>query len=66
MFISSIVFGYLGFEHNLGGLSRFVLSLSVMVEARIVLKMFLFGPKIEARCSYKIVIIKKACMWFSS
>ena len=46
-------------EHNLVLFSIFVLSVFVIAEARVVLKMFLFGPKIEARCSYKIVPIKK-------
>ena len=42
-------------EHNLGVLSRIVLNLFVVAEARVVL-----GPNIEARCSYEIVLIKKA------
>ena len=38
---------------------RFVRVL--VLEAQIVLKMFFIRPRIHARCSYKSVLIKKAC-----
>ena len=52
-------------EHNMRVFSRFVINVFDVVEARIALKMFFFfGPKIEARCSYRIVLIKrKACSY---
>ena len=34
-----------------------------IAEARVVLKMFLIYAKVEARCSYKIVLIKKRILF---
>ena len=38
---------------------RFVLNLIVLAEAELFLTFSYFGPKIGARCSYKIVLINK-------
>ena len=46
-------------EQNLVLFSRFVVKLFVIAAARTILKMSYFGPKIEARCSYKIVLLTK-------
>ena len=48
-------------EHNLGVLSRIVLNLFVVAEARVVL-----GPNIEACCSYEIVLLKKRVIVFDN
>ena len=54
---------YVIFEHNFVIFSRFVLYLLVVAEALIVLICSYFGPKVEAHCSYKIVLIfKKTCI----
>ena len=60
-FFSSVFFRlFVIIEHNLGVLSTIVLNLFVVAKARVVLKCSFFGPNIEARCSYKIVLIKKS------
>ena len=48
---------YVIFEHNVIIFSRFVLNLLVVAEALIVLICSYFGPKVEADCSYTIVLI---------
>ena len=50
---------YVIFKHNFVVFSRFVLNLCVVPRLELFLKCSYFGPKIEARCSYKIVLIKK-------
>ena len=46
MFISSVVFWlFVIMEHNMGVLSRFVLNLFVVAEARVGFKMFFFWAK---------------------
>ena len=56
---------YVRIEHNLVVFSRFVhvfLVFLLLLRLELFLKCSYFGPNIEARCSYKIVLInKKEC-----